>query len=68
MFNRDKILEQFPLASVQNDYYYALSVSVPLSSRSDLIDLLDDYNIPIEASNFNSKRFYVTIPKYDYKV
>ena len=67
MFNRDKILEQFPLASVQNDYYYAIIIGVPMSSKSDLIDLLDDYNITIESSNCNHKRFYATIPKYDYR-
>lgn len=64
MSNRDKILEQFPLASIRNQYY-GLFITVPIECKSDLIDLLSDYGIGITGScGDNHTSFYVTIPKY----
>ena len=64
MSNRDKILEQFPLAIIHNEYY-GLSIIVPVECKQELIDLLSDYNIGITGLCGNSHgSFYVTIPKY----
>lgn len=64
MSNKDKILEQFPLATVKNQYY-GLFISIPIEDKQDLIDLLSDYNLPITGSVGNDGlSFYVTIAKY----
>jgi len=64
MSNRDKILEQFPLAAIHNEYY-GLRISVPADDKQALIDLLSDYNLPITGLCGNSHgSFFVTIPKY----
>ena len=64
MSNRDKILEQFPLASIHNEYY-GLRIAVSIDDKQSLIDLLSDYNLPITGLCGNSNgSFYVTIPKY----
>lgn len=64
MSNREKILEQFPLAIIHNEYY-GLSIVVPVEYKQELIDLLSDYNLPIIGLCSSSHRsFGVTIPKY----
>lgn len=64
MSNRDKILEQFPLATIRNQYY-GLFIAVPLQDKQELIDLLSDYNLPITGSvGSDGLSFYVTISKY----
>lgn len=63
MSNRDKILDEFPLATIK-EQYYELIVRVPLSSKQDLLDLLSDYNIEVKSCKQSVLSFTVAIPKY----